>query len=80
MYADGGNYGYFSDFNPNFDKLLNLIKQTIKNNGSDTNVLIATNLMGWMGDVRGTLENILDVIKFNHETIDVFKGYKKQEK
>ena len=77
VYADGGNYGYFSDFNPNFDKLLNLIKQTIKNNGSDTNVLIATNLMGWMGDVRGTLENILDVIKFNHETIDVFKGYKK---
>lgn len=77
LYADGGNYGYFSDFNPNFDKLLNLIKQTIKNNGSDTNVLRATNLMGWMGDVRGTLENILDEIKFNHETINVFKGYKK---
>ena len=79
VYADRGItiYSYFSDFNPNFDKLLNLIKQTIKNNGSNTNVLRATNLMGWMGDVRGTLENILDVIKFNHKTIDVFKGYKK---
>jgi hypothetical protein len=79
VYDDRGitNYSYFSDFNPNFDKLLNLIKQTVKNNGSDTNVLIAANLMGWMGDVRKTLENILDVIKFNHKTIDVFKGYKK---
>jgi hypothetical protein len=56
VHADGGNYGYFRDFNPNFDKLVDFVKTNISN-------LDGTNFSG------STLSEILRDIKFDHKTI-----------
>lgn len=61
-YAEGGDYGLFRDFNPNFDKLVDFVKTNISN-------LDGTNFSRSTLFSRNTLENILDSIKFNHKII-----------
>jgi hypothetical protein len=53
VYADGGNYGYFRNFKPNFGKLIDTVRTNISN-------LDGTNFSG------STLSEILRDIKFSH--------------
>jgi hypothetical protein len=64
LYADGGNYGSFRDFKPNFDKLVDFVeKNRLKLNG--------TNFGGTIYSGGGTIIDIigaiLKLIKFNHK-------------
>lgn len=56
LYVNNDNYGFFRDFNPNFDKLVDFVKTNISNL-DDTNFS------------RSTLSEILRDIKFTHKTI-----------
>jgi hypothetical protein len=53
VHADGGNYGYFRNFKPNFGKLADTVKTNISN-------LDGTNFS------RSTVSEILRDIKFSH--------------
>lgn len=64
LYADGGNYGSFRDFKPNFDKLVDFVeKNRLKLNGTN----FGGTIYSGGGTIIDIIGDILKRIKFNHK-------------